>query len=329
MPCNGNKVLQNRRARILVIGEPKTQKTWWALAAAEAGYNVFYIDGDNSLWDIPLKNNAWDRINSLNANNSLGTPVFKNVIDTLVRQGNTDILWDLQGQCTAPISDPARDYIRIRRGLFTSDDVVIIDSWSALTWSVRLDFCLANGIDLADAAKPDWPSYMYETNFANNVLDWLSKSLGAHVIVICHQVMHDHRAPPKAGEKVGPVLWSKLFPVASSANAAQQLPGSFTDVLYFKRLTTSTLRINAVPSDGMLGCGSRTVPPSDYDWRNLQAKDFFEKISGPASGKPSEAVEYIPQGHDPIRPAAPVPLARRGAVQVNTGGMRLQMPGSH
>ena len=84
-----NKLKENDLLlRILMYGNAHTKKTWWAGKAAEAGYNVLLIDGDNN-WHIlrQIKAEAQKRIQILSMSDNRGRPIFASALTRLLKDG--------------------------------------------------------------------------------------------------------------------------------------------------------------------------------------------------------------------------------------------------
>lgn len=301
MASNSNAFLSKSSfARMFVYGEAKLKKTWWCAKAAEAGYNVLLIDGDGGAQICrQLKPGALERLHIVNAVDLPGRPVFKQFMDLIARDVK-EILWDIEERCCAAINSPGKAYYHIDFTKLTSNDVVIVDSWTALAQSVQYQYAMSMNIDLADANKEDWPGYGYEGRFMNAVLNAL-KRLKCHVIVIGHSYVYNHMSIPKIPEEKATVDWTKIIPVSVSANHSIRMLGVFTDILYFKRLSEYAIYISTGDSmDFVSGCRN-AGPPKQYQWNALNVESMLRTAAGPLTDAPCKAFDFIDEEHPQIK----------------------------
>lgn len=262
--------------RILMYGNAKTRKTWWAGKAAEANYNVLLLDGDNG-WHIlkQIKPEAQKRIQIVNMTDNRGMPIFATALARLLKDGK--LTWDEKEKKSAKLN-PNGNCINVNLDLLNENCVVVMDSWTAYTVSLMLQFAKENMIDLSKAEdlvgttksgnEDKWGYYRWAGTLATWSIVQLT-ALPCHVIVIAHTDVYEKRS--KDGMKV---IWSKRQIKSTSGPHAMQLPAKFSDVLYFYQKGTAP-KISTRGDEEAEG-GSRLIAPGEYNWDDLQFKDFIK-----------------------------------------------------
>lgn len=259
---------QDMLLRVLAYGNAKTKKTWWAGKAAEAGYNVLLLDGDDG-WHIlkQIKPEAQKRIQVVNMTDNRGKPIFAAAMARLLKDGS--LIWNEETKQSAKLN-PNANCININLDSFDSNSVVVMDSWTAYTVSLMLQYAKENMIDLSVAEEGDdkWGYYRWAGALATWNLVQLT-ALSCHVIVVAHTDVYEKRS--KDGKRVE---WSKRQVKSTSGPHAMQLPAKFSDILYFYQKGTAT-KISTKGSEEADG-GSRLVAPGEYNWEDLQFKALIK-----------------------------------------------------
>lgn len=280
---------QDMLLRVLAYGNAKTKKTWWAGKAAEAGYNVLLLDGDNG-WHIlkQIKSEAQKRIQVVNMGDERGKPIFAAAMARLLKDGK--LIWDEELKQSAKLQ-PNANCVNINLDLFDSNCVVVMDSWTAYCISLMLQYAKENMIDLSVAEEDDdkWGYFRWAGALASWNIVQLT-ALPCHIIVVAHTDVYEKRS--KDGKKV---LWSKRQIKSTSGPHAMQLPAKFSDILYFYQHKTAW-KISTRGDDQADG-GSRLIAPGEYNWDDLQFKDLI-KAAGLALPKADNPlVDYsLPTG---------------------------------
>lgn len=259
----------NMLLRILAYGPGKTKKTWWAGKAAESNFNVILMDGDDGYHILKnIKPEAQKRITVVDVVDTHKQAVFCVAMTELLK--NYKLVWDEQRKVNAKLQ-PNEHCINIDLTQLTSNDLLVIDSWTALTWSLVVRYANENMIDLTDAEKTEWDGYGWSGRLATWMLGQL-KALPCHVVVIAHQTMYEKRS--KDGKNIE---WQKQQIVSTSGNHAMTVPSKFSEILNFSA-KGSSFKIDTngdVEKDG----GARIVPPGIYKWEELQFVDIC-KMAG-------------------------------------------------
>ena len=288
---------RKRLLRTLIWGKDKTKKTWWACKAAEAGYNVILIDGDDGstiTQKLPLE--AQEKILIVDAVNSTKA-VFARFMATFMRPGQ-EFLWDEQEKVSIPIKTtrkPDHSYIYFCPTKFTANDVVIIDSWTALAASTQLQYATEQDIDLTAIEKEG--DQFALLGFQSRFLDYCLNNLHAlpcHVIVIGHETVYEKWEGKGKDRKM---VSSQVQPISSTGPQGMKLGKHFNDVLHFSKLSDLAYRIDAGGDKDRSG-GSRTLEPKKYDWKEVTPKLLFDAIGSKPTGEECAGAIYIGPGQD-------------------------------
>lgn len=249
--------------RILAYGPAKSKKTWWAANAAVSGFRVHILDGDNG-WQI-LKNipkEAQERIEVIDLVDKTKQAVFAVALTQLLKDGK--LLWDEEKKVSAKLK-PADATVQLDLGELNHEDILVIDSWTALVWSLVMRYAKENGVDLSNPEKADRDFYGWGNSLTKWMLNQL-QSLPCHVIVIGHATVYEKYS------KDGKTLEAqRRQPISTSGPNAMMMASKFSDILYFS-VKGSSFKID-VDGDNDKDGGSRGLPPKVYNWEDLQFKD--------------------------------------------------------
>lgn len=324
--------------RTLIYGPSKARKTTWVLKAAAAGYNVILFDGDDGAHVLKTQTTEAmrERIHILDVVDLLDRAVFSPFLAKLFREFT--IVWDETAKDTrmTRMVQPDHAHYRIDLRKLTSNDILVIDSWTALATSTGWEFADKKEIDVTEITKNQdmmWPGFEYQ----GRILDFFLKVIHAipcHVVVIAHSTVYekwDRR------DKRNPKLeWVKTIPVSSSGPQGMKLAKNFSDVLYFDRLSDVRPIINTGGSQDRDG-GSRFLPPKTYNWSDrvdADQKDQELSLAGllqwagfrPNPEQKCEGMVWFPPGVNPYGEGkvpsvsiAPKPNGNGAAVPVQDG----------
>lgn len=293
--------------RELIYGPPKTKKTWWAARAAEAGYNVILIDGDDGTHIIKnVDAKAQERIFLVDAVDKLNASVMALFMVNLLK-GNPFVWDETRKERILSVTNAKVEssHISIDVSKLTMNDVLVLDSWSALVWSAAFRYSKENSIDLSDAGKTEWEGYRW----CGSLLNWMLAQMAAlpcHVIVIGHaDVWEKKKKDGKTTE------FQRTQPKSISGPHGMQLAKHFSDVLFFK-IVGSSYKIDATATSDRDG-GSRNLAPKSYNWDELSFADLIKASGLPTiTPAPLTAVKYY-------APGEPVEMAN--AQQSKAGGV--------
>lgn len=294
----GDTVPPNSTAkRILVYGKAKTKKTWWALRAAEFGYNVLFLNGENNIevmQQLPLA--ARRRIIMLNVYDRIDRPVF---IDMFIKfAADYLIRWDDDENRMVTMgtkAHPEHNHVLLNLAKCTRNDVIIVDTWTSLVVSMVFQYYLDNGIDVTKAAKQDRDAYGYQ----DRIGDWLMKqfmSFPCHIIVVGHETVVDltKKQLNEKGAVVDlPIGEQHTQLISSSRTHSKKIAKNFTDVLWF-HLEGTNVWIDSRSNEAQDG-GSSSVHANE-SWEKLHVG----RILGTCTNtERSEGFIYYPPGEIP------------------------------
>lgn len=290
--------------RVLCYGPAKSKKTWWAGRAAEAGFRVTVLDGDNG-WQI-LNNilpEAQELVNVIDLVDTFKSAVFCVALTQLLKDGK--LIWNEESGASSRMN-PEKATAIVDVATLNEGDVLVIDSWTALVWSLVMRYSKENGIDLTDPEKADREFY----SWGNSMVKWMLNQLQAlscHVIVIAHSTVYEKYEGKGKNLKM---VMQRRQPISTSGPNAMQMASKFSDILYFS-VKGSAFKID-VDGDNDKDGGSRGLPPKVYNWEDLQFKDLCAAYGIP-----------LPTGKAAPVVAKPADKPTTGGVILNTTNKKL------
>jgi hypothetical protein len=284
-----------RLVRTLIYGKDKTKKTWWACRAAEDGYNVILLDGDDGgtiVRNLPPK--AQEKVLLVNLCNTKSKAVFARFVATFCK--GDPFLWDENEKNSYPVTfklNPAHSYIYFDPDKFTDNDVVVLDSWTALAASTALEFSLDQNVSLTDIERDgdNFAMPNFQARYLDYVLDKI-KTWKAHAIVIGHEMNWEKYKGKGRDRKV---VGDYIQPISSTGPQGQKLGKFFENVLHFSRLSDVSYWINSGGDDSQAG-GSRLVPPKKQKWDDLSPQSMMAALGAKPTGEPCHGAIWIPAG---------------------------------
>lgn len=277
MPQIDETLNNDNLARLLVYGNAKTRKTWWATMAAELGFNVILADIDYGFHVVQnLTPAARRRIYHLD---------MRPPVDDFKDNGALCLVHAMQGKVTfydeatrryTPRRklDPEGKYAVLDFTKLTNRDVLIIDSWTELvTQVVAADQSV---LDPTAVSKLEWDDYQKYRLLLDLFLANMAK-LNCHVIVIGHAETVGKRkkdAPAKAKPEEA-YESIRLQPMSVSRSHAETLASKFTDVLYFSVPNAMTGTMINTKGSADFDAGSRRVAPSLSKFADLTFAHFI------------------------------------------------------
>lgn len=284
----GNESL-HQPLRHMLYGVAKSRKTWWSLTAAEHGFRVILLDGDKGGHIVKqLSPEAQARVNIVNCADTLSDSKFARFIARLL--ADETLIWDDTDNARVLMKpNSEHSFARLKVSELGLNDVLVLDSWTALSWSTKFQYSIEQNIDLADAEKTEWGGYGWSANFLDWVIGQL-KSLPCHVIIVCHQdIWEKTREVKRGGRKEQEVVLVRTQPISSSRPHGHKIAKDFTEVLYFYyKEGGSDVWVSNKSEYGRDG-GTRTIELDDK-WENVRFLDLL-KAAGEA-----EATEEISDG---------------------------------
>lgn len=274
-----------RLMRSLAYGRDKTKKTWWALQAAEAGFNVIHLDGDESATIVRrLSPEAQKRVLVVNLSNTQDKAVFARFIGLFCKPGKP-FLWDEQEKNAYPVEykrNPNHSYIYFDRSKCTNNDLIVIDSWTSLAGSTLIEFANDQGIDLTQIERESdgFAAPNFQSRFLDFVLNQI-KTFNAHTIVVGHEMVYEKFKGTGRDKKI---VGTFTQPISSTGPHGQKLGKFFENVFRFTRPSDIKFMIDAGGDDSVAG-GSRFYAPQKYDWKDITPQAMMAALG--ATGAPA------------------------------------------
>ena len=299
MPYGSNVPSSDKLLRTLIYGRPKTRKTTWACLCAEFGFNVVLLNGEEGgvVIDSMISEKGRSQILTVDLRMHVAKTVFSPFMAQLLRPGNV-FLWDEQEQrACLGFPNPEHSYVKFDIGKLTSNDVVIVDGWKALSKSAWFKYAEDNELDLSDAKKEEWPEYSYCYNFLNWILARLH-ALPCHLIVVAHSQTYE--VYDRRDKKNPKLIERRIQPISSSGRHSQELPGEFHDVFFFKRISPMAVTIDT-GGDADRDGGSRLFEPRVYQFDDFLPDQLFNirGLKSDPTRKCEGAVWYAPGAEVP------------------------------
>lgn len=340
MPRGNNLTPDQIVAKLMILGDPKAGKTEYAMKAAEAGFNVLYMDGDVAAQTLSaIAPEARDRIFYMDVSDSLDSGIDPRMIEVVASFfTSSKFLWNDRTQREySRAKDPhdsttgaCLDEIwEMRPARFNHRWLIVLDSWTTLSYSAMVAKSVDQGINLADIEKADLNLYAGVSNRLTNMLATIQKAK-CHFIVIGHPAQfektksQENMSAAEAGKPKNRIVeWTKMVPKSSSNPHGLTMGKFFSDIGWIdvdkfgKRKLDFDVTNQRVSGGHMTGKGD---PRGDYSFANV-----VRKIGGTIptpSDDLGEGLIIHPAGT--FIPAAAVakanPLAKPASTPLNDSG---------
>lgn len=287
MPRGDNLTPAQVTGKYLILGDPKAGKTTWAVEAALAGFNVLLMDGDVAVQAIQqLPAEAKQRIFYMDVSDRLEGGIDARMIRVVSEFfTSSKFLWNDTKQepysrmrdSHDPETGAALDEIwEFRPSRFDHRWVIVLDSWTTLSYSGMLAKAEDSGVDLADIEKADMSLYAGVGNRLTNMLATIQKAR-CHFIVIGHPSQFEKTKSPanvKAGEvkqKDRIVEWTKMVPKSSSNPHGLTMGKYFSDIGWIDISQTGKRELNFAVTNQRVSGGhlvGKGDPKTDFSFAN-------------------------------------------------------------
>ena len=272
--------------KALIYGYGKTRKTSWAGSVAKTNLNGIYCDCDNSIPVLgsvltPEEQAKLTYVNMADEVNSAKASWF---VAALAK--GRPFIWDELDRKVVKQRPIGHDCLLVNPQLFTPSDCLIIDSYTQVCNSLFIQYALEQGIDLAEAKKPEWDDYRWAGQLATFLLTSLM-ALKCSVILISHVKTYEKKRRDKFGKEE--IVSVRTQPVSVSNNHAETISKYFGEVYYFYKQGTGT-KISTKTSDS-LDCGSRFLEPKEWNYDDLSLESVANKYN---INKPTELMAVKP-----------------------------------
>jgi len=297
------------RIKLLLIGDGKVGKTYFAGSAAAAGFNVLYMDGDvgtPTLSQLPME--AKKNLYLLQIHDTImGGGRDSRMVETFEEfASNITFRWNDTLGRVAKHKDNDEIW-EIKPGLMDDSCVVVLDSWTSMVESIVLRAAIANSVDLHDPAGVKLSDmrdvYRAAGAKATQILQ-LVRSMPCHVIVLGHPDEYEHRVNPEGkrvrdiNEKDQIIEWTKMVAKSTSRPHSLMMPKYFTDVAWMEISPLGDRKIDFRAKASRISGGHFTEIKTvdEYSFVNL-VKHIGGKVPDPKSPESTERwLKIIPAG---------------------------------
>lgn len=243
MPRMDQAPAQNKLVKLMIIGDGKIGKSFYAGMAALEGFNVLYLNGDvatQTLTQLPIE--AQRRLFLMEMGDQLNGGVRDPKFIRVMKEFTTQITfnWNDDEQRPATRNDKTATIWKMRPGRMDSNTVLVIDSWTSLVESMAQEAAIANALDLATASTSQMRAVYQSTGARGTALLQVIRAIGCHVILICHPDEYQHKTAPE-GKRIQDVKetemiidWTRMIPKSSSRPHAMLMSKYLTDVAWME-----------------------------------------------------------------------------------------------
>lgn len=316
MPAAQDLIAQSHRIRAMPYGPGKMRKTWWALAAAEAGYRVLMFSGENGHGIVQrLSPAAQQRVYIIDCADGPTDGFFCTLMTVALKSGKFALNEKTRRMADRQLPD-CNWFDLTQLGLET---VVVIDTMSELAVSLTRRFAFENNIDLTDAKRVEWEGYRYCGAMMTWFLDQLRCVLKCHYVVVNHATQYEkYGKNPSDPMKMGPLEFSRRQPVSTSNPHGLTVSREFDHVLYFSSSNGKQVWIDTI-GDAERDAGSRALPNDRYKWEDLQFANLALADGCTLPAEPAPPFDFplienrMAMGAQTGAPAAPATLTTPAA----------------
>lgn len=301
---------EQKRIKLLLIGDGKVGKTHFAGSAAAQGFNVLYMDGDvgtPTLGQLPIE--AKKNLYLLPIHDTImGGSRDARMIETFEEfASNITFRWNDTDSKVATRKDTDKEIWEIKPSMMDDNCVVVLDSWTSLIESIMLRAAIANSVDLTDAKLSEMRDvYRAAGSKATQILQ-LIRAMPCHVIVLAHPDEYEHRVNPEGkkvrdiNEKDMIIEWTKMVAKSTSRPHSLQMPKYFTDVAWMDVSPTGTRRLDFRVKASRISGGhfSEIKDTDEYSFANLVRSIGGNVPSPSAPASLDRWLKIIPPGEQP------------------------------
>lgn len=285
--------------KLLLIGDGKLGKSYYAAMAAKAGFNILYFDGDVGSATISsmVKNKTLTleearRIYLLDVGDTIVSGMKDTKFVEVMNEFTSSALfrWNDSEQRVGTRNDKTGEIWEIRPAKMGPNDLIVIDGWTAYVESVMAWAGRANGVDVANASTTEMrPVYQGGALKSTEMLQ-IIRSVPCNVIVIAHPDEYQHTTlkegviKGKAKETDMVVDWTKMIPKTTSKPQGLLMSKYFTDVAWMELSPSGTeRRLNFKPKNDRVSGGHffEVKSVDEYSFINLAKEIGHPGITGP------------------------------------------------
>lgn len=256
MPRASNAPAENQFCKLLLIGDGKLGKTYYAGLPARDGFKVLYLDGDvgrQTILSGQFPAAARENIYLMDVQDRVdGGVIDHNFADFMVQfTTNIKLIWDdTNSKVASRRSDLSKSEVwELFPARLDAGWVLVIDSWTSLVQSVLQWAAREHGVDLSNADSPQMRPVYASAGMKLTQFLVVIRSIRCNVIVIAHPDEYQKMTKP-TGQKVKDIKetdmvveWTKLIPKSSSKPHSLTMSKYFTDIAWMEANRTGSERL--------------------------------------------------------------------------------------
>ena len=249
-----NQPEETQLVKLLLIGESKSGKDHYAMEAAEAGFNLILLDGDVGRQTVNRKKSdgsyffseaARYRTFLIDAADRVDSTRFGRIVSDLF-SARPIAYWD---DTNSKIVNPNLDDLtesevwEIAVTKLTHNDILVIDTWTSLSYSEMRRIAAVQGEKLEDMDKAPRDVYQPVGNKLTAFLTMI-QHIQCHVIVLAHpDEFLQYKKPLNKSQrdaKEGDLVLKKqiMIPKSSSKPHGYTMGKYFSDILWIEQSHT-------------------------------------------------------------------------------------------
>lgn len=254
MPRASEAPTERQQVKLLLIGDGKGGKTFYAGLAAADGYNVLLLDGDVASPTIMQKDfpaELREHIYILPVGDKSHPQLSPDFIKFMVRfTTESKLIWDDTNAVLAEKRDvlDESEVWEISPALLDTNWVLVIDSWTSLTQSCMLWAAREHGVDLSNTSAPQMRDVYSSAGMKLTQILVIIQRVKCHVICLSHpdEFVKQRRPEGKSVANIKEadmiVEWTKMIPKSCSKPHSMTMSKFFTDVAWMTSNPSGTER---------------------------------------------------------------------------------------
>lgn len=254
MPRASEAPTTRQLVKLLLIGDGKGGKTFFAALAAEHNLNVLFLDGDVASPTIMQKDfpaALREHIYILPVGDKSNPMLSHDFIDFLVKfTTEGKIIWDDSNTKVAKRTDDLSEseVWEIFPALMDENWVLVIDSWTSLVQSCMLWASREHGVDLSDSNAAQMRNVYSSAGMKLTQILVIIQRVKCHVICLGHPDEYVKMKRPEGktvqNTKEADMIieWTKVIPKSCSKPHSMTMAKFFTDVAWMTSNPSGTER---------------------------------------------------------------------------------------
>lgn len=268
------------KLRLMLFGPPKTFKTGFVGMAAKTNANVYFFMGESNesiLNQVPDEFKHRVRIVKAidNPRNKKGW-FYHMLFNTFVESGKS--VYKINEDSSREFSEADRKHpegvniAEIRQANLGPDDIVVIDSATALVQSVTTKHLGDQGVSTMNELKDKRAYYGVAANMFNAVMKSLM-ALPCHVVVIGHNQVREIKDKDDNSKTVAE--YTQVL--TTSATQGVQTASMFNQVVYTGFNNLGKLKYSTVPNHDIV-TGGTILPPKTWTADELSMAEIMSAV---------------------------------------------------